>query len=123
MSEPLQNIQAGTPCTYRLEAGRGHIGVFEKIFPGGRSVYVLTREPSSKAPGAPPASILREVTDKAEALAALHRLSRHLPLPRRRRRRGRTGAGQGELQLGPFQTREQYRSEMLRRQLEKDRGQ
>jgi hypothetical protein len=116
MTEPLRHIRIGTPCSHRLVEGRGEIGVFEKIYPDGRTVYVAAREPSSKAPNAPPASVLREFADKTEALAALHRWGLRPQLPRRRKR-DRVGVGQGEFQLGPFQTKEAYRLEMLRRKL------
>jgi hypothetical protein len=89
----------------------------KSILTDGRS-NVLTREPLSKAPDVPPASVLQEFTDRAEALTALDRLSLHHSPPGCRRKRDKAGAGQGELQLGPFQTKAEYRLEMLGRRLE-----
>jgi hypothetical protein len=117
MSEPLRHIQAGTLCSYRLVEGRGDIGVFRKTYPDGRTVYVFAREPSIKAPDAPPASVLEEFAEKAEALAVLHRWSVGAAAPRRHHKRNKGGPGQGEFWTGPYQTKAEYRLEQLRRQL------
>jgi hypothetical protein len=116
MNESPRYLQVGVRCSYRLVAGRGEAGVFEKTYPDGQTVYVVARGASVKAPNAPPAGVLQDFTDRTEALAALPRWSMRSQISRRRKRRD-VMDGQSEFLLGPFQTKQEYQLEVLRRQL------